>query len=96
MFARRNGFLFFTVDLEAIAANANAYDAMRLVALAIGKANSTDGDQVRQALENIERYDGLIKSYAKPFTPDNHDALNENDYIWVRYNGDDIVPVATQ
>ena len=75
---------------------ANAYDAMRLVALAIGKANSTDGDQVRQALENIERYDGLIKSYAKPFTPDNHDALNENDYIWVRYNGDDIVPVATQ
>src|SRR5437764_1566396 len=75
---------------------ANAYDAMRLVALAITKAGGTDGDKVRQALESIERYEGLIKTYAKPFTPENHDALNENDYIWVRYNGDDIVPVATQ
>jgi len=75
---------------------ANAYDAMHLVALAIKSAGSTDGDKMRQALENIDRYEGLIKTYAKPFTPDNHDALNENDYIMVRYNGDDIVPVATQ
>jgi branched-chain amino acid transport system substrate-binding protein len=75
---------------------ANAYDAMHLVALAIKSAGSTDGDKMRQALESIDRYDGLIKTYAKPFTPENHDALNENDYIMVRYNGDDIVPVATQ
>ena len=75
---------------------ANAYDAMHLVALAIKSAGSTDGDKMRQALESIDRYEGLIKSYAKPFTPENHDALNENDYIMVRYNGDDIVPVATQ
>jgi branched-chain amino acid transport system substrate-binding protein len=75
---------------------ANAYDAMHLVALAIKSAGSTDGDKMRQAFESIDRYDGLIKSYAKPFTPENHDALNENDYIMVRYNGDDIVPVATQ
>jgi branched-chain amino acid transport system substrate-binding protein len=75
---------------------ANAYDAMHLVALAIKSAGSTDGDKMRQALENIDRYDGLIKNYAKPFTPENHDALSENDYIMVRYNGDDIVPVATQ
>src|ERR1043166_6877012 len=75
---------------------ANAYDAMHLVALAIKSAGSTDGDKMRQALESIDRHEGLIKTYAKPFTPDNHDALNENDYIMVRYNGDDIVPVATQ
>jgi branched-chain amino acid transport system substrate-binding protein len=75
---------------------ANAYDAMHLVALAIKSAGSTDGDKMRQALESTDRYEGLIKSYAKPFTPENHDALNENDYIMVRYNGDDIVPVATQ
>jgi branched-chain amino acid transport system substrate-binding protein len=75
---------------------ANAYDAMHLVALAIKSAGSTDGDKMRQALESIDRYPGLIKTYAKPFTPENHDALNENDYIMVRYNGDDIVPVATQ
>jgi branched-chain amino acid transport system substrate-binding protein len=75
---------------------ANAYDAMHLVALAIKSAGSTDGDKMRQALESIDRHQGLIKTYAKPFTPENHDALNENDYIMVRYNGDDIVPVATQ
>jgi branched-chain amino acid transport system substrate-binding protein len=75
---------------------ANAYDAMHLVAVAIKSAGSTDGDKMRQALDNIDRHEGLIKTYAKPFTPDNHDALNENDYIMVRYNGDDIVPVATQ
>jgi branched-chain amino acid transport system substrate-binding protein len=75
---------------------ANAYDAMHLVALAIKSAGSTDGDKMRQALESIDRHQGLIKTYVKPFTPDNHDALNENDYIMVRYNGDDIVPVATQ
>jgi branched-chain amino acid transport system substrate-binding protein len=75
---------------------ANSYDAMRLVALAIAKAGSTDGDKMRQALEGIDRYEGLIKTYVKPFSPDNHDALNEKDYIMVRYNGDDIVPVATQ
>src|SRR5215831_2256618 len=75
---------------------ANAYDAMHLVALAIKSAGSTDGDKMRQALEGLDRYEGLIKTYVKPFTPDNHDALNENDYVMVRYNGDDIVPVATQ
>jgi len=75
---------------------ANAYDAMHLVAMAIKSAGSTDGDKMRQALESTDRYEGLIKTYVKPFSPANHDALNENDYIMVRYNGDDIVPVATQ
>jgi len=75
---------------------ANAYDAMHLVALAIKSAGSTDGDKLRQALENTDKYEGLIKTYVKPFSPQNHDALTENDYIMVRYNGDDIVPVATQ
>jgi branched-chain amino acid transport system substrate-binding protein len=72
---------------------ANAYDAMQLVALAIAKAGSTNGDAIRQALYKIDRYDGLIKTYNKPFTPDNHDALDENDYIWTRFIGNEILPV---
>jgi branched-chain amino acid transport system substrate-binding protein len=74
---------------------ANAYDAMQLVALAIQKAGSTSGDAIRQAMYQIDRYDGLIKTYTKPFTPDNHDALNEHDYIWTRFIGNEIVPVET-
>jgi len=73
---------------------ANSYDAMRMVGLAIANAGSTDGDKVRQALENIDRYEGLIKTYTRPFTAENHDALNENDYIMVHYVGDNIEPIA--
>ncbi len=72
---------------------ANSYDAMHLVALAIEKAGSTDGDKVRKALYEIGPHQGLIKRYVNSFTQDNHDALNENDYIMVRYDGDQIVPV---
>jgi branched-chain amino acid transport system substrate-binding protein len=73
---------------------ANAYDAMHLMALAIQKAGSTDGEKIRQGLYAIETYQGLIKTYNKPFSPDNHDALNENDYLMVRYVGDQIEPIA--
>jgi branched-chain amino acid transport system substrate-binding protein len=73
---------------------ANAYDAMHLIALAIGQAGSTDGDKIRQGLYAIETYDGLIKTYHRPFSPDNHDALNENDYVMVHYVGEQIEPLA--
>jgi branched-chain amino acid transport system substrate-binding protein len=72
---------------------ANAYDAMHLVALAVAKAGSTDGDKLRQSLETIDRYEGLIKTYQRPFSPENHDALGEDDYIMVHYVGDRIEPV---
>ena len=72
---------------------ANAYDAMMILALAIDKAGSTDGDKIRQALEDLPSYRGLIKNYTKPFTAANHDALDENDYVMVKYEGEQIVPV---
>jgi branched-chain amino acid transport system substrate-binding protein len=72
---------------------ANAYDAMQLVGLAIAKAGSTDGEKLREGFLAIDSYQGLIKNYAKPFTDENHDALNENDYVMVRYNGDQIEPI---
>jgi branched-chain amino acid transport system substrate-binding protein len=62
--------------------------------VAIANAGSTDGDKVRQALEGIDRYEGLIKTYTRPFTAENHDALSENDYIMVHYVGDNIEPIA--
>jgi len=80
-------------DVTPAVGVANAYDAMHLVALAIQKAGSTDGDAIRQGFYKIDKYDGLIKTYVKPFTPDNHDAINENDYVWTRFVGDEILPV---
>jgi branched-chain amino acid transport system substrate-binding protein len=81
-------------DIFAPVGTANAYDAMHILALAIAQAGSTDGEAVRTALEDLKgTYEGLIKSYTRPFAPDNHDALGPDDYVMVRYDGDKVVPV---
>ncbi|MEL6381516.1 MAG: ABC transporter substrate-binding protein [Cyanobacteria bacterium J06626_18] len=79
-------------EILAPVGTANAYDALHLTALALDVAGGTDGPQLREAFYNVPTYEGLIKTYNKPFTPDNHDALNEDDYILVRWEGEEIVP----
>ncbi|MDX5445540.1 MAG: ABC transporter substrate-binding protein [Zoogloeaceae bacterium] len=73
---------------------ANAYDAMHLTAKAIGKAGSTDGDAIRKAFYEIDRHEGLIKTYEKPFKPGVHDAVTKDDYVWARFIDNRILPVA--
>ena len=80
-------------DILAPVGTANAYDAMHLVALAIEQAGAADGSKVRDALENLGEHRGLIKTYRRPFTPEEHDALTENDYILVTWRQGKIVPV---
>jgi len=73
---------------------ANAYDAMHLTARAIEKAGSTDGDAIRKAFYEIDRHEGLIKTYEKPFKPGVHDAVTKDDYVWARFIDNRILPVA--
>ena len=81
-------------DVTAPVGTANAYDALHLVALAIEQARAADGAKVRDALEELKaEYAGLIKSYKRPFTSEQHDALTERDYIMVVWKGGKIVPV---
>jgi branched-chain amino acid transport system substrate-binding protein len=81
-------------DIFAPVGTADSYDAMHILANAIEQAGSADADAVRTALENPKApYQGLIKTYDRAFTPDNHDALGPNDYIMVHYEGDNVVPV---
>lgn len=82
-------------EILAPVGTANAYDAMHLVALALETAASTDGPTLREAFYNLPTYEGLIKTYDQPFTADNHDALNEDDYILVQWDGSDIVPLGS-
>lgn len=90
--------LFGVADARAIASPvglAHAYDLTHLLARAINRAGTTDRAAVRQALEQVRNYDGLIKRYAQPFTDKRHDALSEADVIITRYDADGaIVPVA--
>ena len=80
-------------DILAPVGTANAYDALMLTTKAIEQAGSTEGTEIREALLNLPQHEGLIKTYNQPFSADNYDALNEDDYIMVRWDGNKIVPV---
>jgi branched-chain amino acid transport system substrate-binding protein len=72
---------------------ANAYDAMHLTALAIAKAGSTEGSKIREGFYGIDKYEGLIKTYNKPFSPTEHDALGPDDYIFTHFKEGEILPL---
>ena len=80
-------------DISPAVGVANAYDAMHLAALAIQAAGSTKGDDIRQGFYKIDKFEGLIKTYTKPFTPEVHDAVQANDYVWAQFIDNRIVPV---
>lgn len=80
-------------DITPAVGIANAYDAAHLVAIAMNKAKSTEGPKVRLAMYEIDNYEGLIKTYAKPFTPENQDALGADDYLFTYFKEGEILPL---
>lgn len=65
----------------------NCYDATHMIALAIKKANSTEGSKMQAALESLGSYDGLLKNYSNPFSAARHEALEPNDYSMTVWKG---------
>ncbi len=80
-------------DVTPAVGIANAYDAMHLTALAIAKAGSTEGPKIREGFYEIDKYDGLIKSYSKPFSATNQDALTSDDYLFTYFKEGQILPL---
>jgi len=80
-------------DVTPAVGIANAYDAMHLTALAIEEAGSTDGPAIRQGYYDIESYEGLIKQYSSPFSPEQHDAVGAEDYVFTHFVDGRIVPL---
>ncbi len=73
---------------------AHAYDLTHLLARAIDKAGSTDRARIRDALERLGPYDGLVRRYSRPFTPTRHDALGPEQIFMARYSADDrLMPI---
>lgn len=80
--------------IESPVGVAHAYDLTHILAMAIELAGTTQREAIREALENVRDYRGLIKDYPRPFTPQNHDALSQTDIILARYAEDGtIVPI---
>src|SRR5258706_3624882 len=80
-------------DVTPAVGAANAYDVMMLTAMAIPAGVSTDGPEIPAVVYTIVQYQRVINTYNKPFTPEVHDAVNENDYVWTQFIDNQIVPV---
>lgn len=82
-------------EIAAPSGVAQTYDAVHLLARAIQKAGTTDRAAVRNALEHLSAYEGAVRRYDPPFTPQRHDALFREDYQIGRFlsNGT-IVPIS--
>lgn len=84
-------------DIIAPTGTAHAYDLTHLLAIAIEKANSLDRAKIREALENLPMYEGLVKTYDPAFTVDRHEALNADDFQLARFALDGtIVPIVSK
>lgn len=71
----------------------HGYDAVLLVAEAIKQAGSTDGQKVKEALENLNApVVGVMKTYTKPFTKTDREALTAADLAFVKWSADQLVP----
>ncbi|XAH23166.1 ABC transporter substrate-binding protein [Xylophilus sp. GW821-FHT01B05] len=67
---------------------AQSYDSVMLIAAAMKLANSTDGEKVAAALENVTGVEGVIKTYNKPFSKASHEGLDVSDFYLARWKGD--------
>ncbi|HEY0835501.1 MAG TPA: ABC transporter substrate-binding protein [Azospirillum sp.] len=67
---------------------AHAYDLVRILAKAIDAAGSADRAAVRDALESVRDYQGLVANLERPFAPGRHDALSAGRVFLARYASD--------
>ncbi len=78
-------------DIQGPVGVAHAYDLMHILAKAIDQAGSTDRKAVRDALEKLRPYRGLVKNYAPAFTPTRHEALSARELLIARYRADGVI-----
>lgn len=71
----------------------HGYDSILLYAAAVKQANSVDGGAVRLALEDLKTpVQGVLKTYDKPFSKTNREALTAKDLVWIRWKDGKLLP----
>ncbi|QID19860.1 ABC transporter substrate-binding protein [Nitrogeniibacter mangrovi] len=77
-FTERYRRAFGTEYIPVPPAAAQGYDSVLVLAAAIRQAGNTDGDKIREALENLhERIEGVVMTYDKPFSRNDHEAIDD-------------------
>lgn len=72
--------------MEAIPGFVHGYDLIQLLALAIDQVDQVNRLNVRDALEKLPAYQGIVRNYQPAFTNRDHEALDSSDYSIARFN----------
>jgi branched-chain amino acid transport system substrate-binding protein len=80
-------------DIKHGSGAANAYDAVYILAEAIKTAGSFDRKKVRDALYSV-KYQGIVQNYSPAFTPERHNAILPENYVWTAWHDGKILPIA--
>jgi branched-chain amino acid transport system substrate-binding protein len=71
---------------------AQGYDSVYLLAAAIKQAGSTEGPKIKAALEDLKTpVEGVVTSYNRPFTKDDHEAITANIPVFGEVKGQRVV-----
>jgi branched-chain amino acid transport system substrate-binding protein len=71
---------------------AQGYDSVYLLAAGIKQAGSTEGPKIRAALESLQvPVEGVVTTYNKPFTKDDHEAITANIPVFGEVKGSRVV-----
>ena len=73
--------------MTTFACAAQTYDSVMLLAAAMKKAGTIDGEKVAAALETIDGVQGVIKTYDKPFSKADHEGLTVADFYLAKWKG---------
>jgi branched-chain amino acid transport system substrate-binding protein len=89
-FERRHGKGSVTTFPGAI----HSYDIVKLIEIAIRKAGTDNPGKIRDGLEDIPTFQGLLRDFNRPvFTRDRHDALLTEDLLMTRWSNGQMLPV---
>lgn len=72
-------------DIPSQVGFGHAYDLTHLLAQAIRLAGSADRAAVRDAMERLPAYDGLVARLPRPFSPQSHEALSPAQVFMGRF-----------
>jgi len=77
-FSERYNSTYGTERIPVPPAAAQGYDSMLVLAAAIRQAGDTEGEKIREALEGLkERVEGVVMTYDKPFSRNDHEAIDD-------------------